>query len=80
MPNLFRANVERCRAALASADVSDDWRELATSLLDQLASMNDDGRLSLPALMLATDSLAMVPGLENFVAELRATAVRDLEA
>lgn len=58
--------------------MSDDLRQLAANLLDHLLSMHDDGRLSIPVFMLAADSLELVPGLEESVAELRATASREL--
>lgn len=75
-----RANLEQCRSVLATLDISDELRLLADNMLDHLLSMHDDGRLSIPVFLLAADSLELVPGLEQAVARLRATAGRELAA
>ena len=72
-----RANLERCRAVLAEADVSDEMRQLARNLIDHLLEMHDAKRLRGLVFLLALDSLELVPGLEDCVALLRETANRE---
>jgi hypothetical protein len=50
---------------------------LAGNLLDHLLEMHDAHRMRVPVLLLALDSLELVPGLEDCVSKLRATAARE---
>jgi hypothetical protein len=72
-----RAQLEQCRTIVADADVSDELRVLARSLLDHLVEMHDARRLRIPVFLLALDSLELVPGIEDCVAKLRAIAARE---
>lgn len=72
-----RANLQLCRAVVADADMSDEFRQLASNLLDHLLEMHDAQRLRIPVFLLALDSLELVPGLEDCVSKLRATAARE---
>lgn len=72
-----RANLEHCRCVLAGAEVSDEMRQLASNLLQHLLEMHDAQRLRIPVFLLALDSLELIPGLEDCVAQLRATASRE---
>ena len=69
-----RVNLENCRTALADADASDEMRQLASNLLDHLVEMHDAHRMRASVLLLALDSLELVPGLEECVAKLREAA------
>lgn len=68
-----RAQLEKCRTVVADADVSDELRLLARNLIDHLLEMHDARRMRGAVLLLALDSLELVPGLEDCVAKLRAT-------
>lgn len=72
-----RANLLRCLAVVEDADVSDELQQLARNLLDHLLEMHDAQRLRIPVFLLALDSLELVPGLEDCVSKLRATAARE---
>ena len=72
-----RVHLEDCRTALADADASDEMRQLASNLIDHLVEMHDAHRMRVSVLLLALDSLELVPGLENAVNKLRATAARE---
>jgi len=72
-----RVHLENCRTALAAADASDEMRQLASNLIDQLVEMHDAHRMRVSVLLLALDSLELVPGLETAVNKLRATAARE---
>lgn len=72
-----RACLEECRAIVADAAVSDEFRLLARNLLDHLLEMHDGNRMRASVLLLALDSLELVPGLEDAVNKLRATAARE---
>ena len=72
-----RVHLENCRTALAAADASDEMRQLASNLIDHLVEMHDAHRMRVSVLLLALDSLELVPGLENAVNKLRATAARE---
>lgn len=69
-----RVNLLRCLAVVEDADVSDEMRQLATDLLDHLVEMHDAHRMRASVLLLALDSLELVPGLEECVAKLREAA------
>lgn len=75
-----RASLEDCRAVLADADASDEMRQLANNLLDHLLEMHDAHRMRVSVLLLALDSLELVPGMENAVSKLRATAAREQDS
>ena len=62
---------------MADADLSDEFRQLVSNLLDLLLELHDAQRLRIPMFVLALDSLQLVPGLEDCVAQLRATAARE---
>ncbi|GHC84983.1 hypothetical protein GCM10007320_29610 [Pseudorhodoferax aquiterrae] len=64
-------HLQACVQALARADASDEMRPLACDLLTRLIRLNDTGRLSRDVLMLALDSLALVPELESHLEPLR---------
>lgn len=64
----------RCRRIVADAGVTDELRVLARDLLDHLLEMHDARRMRPSVLLLALDSLELVPGLEDPVRALRATA------
>lgn len=72
-----RATLEHCRSVVADADVSDELRVLARNLLDHLLEMHDAHRMRASVLLLALDSLELVPGLEDCVSKLRGTAARE---
>ncbi|KQP17768.1 hypothetical protein [Pseudorhodoferax sp. Leaf267] len=72
-----RATLEHCLAVVQDADVDDELRTLARTLLEHLLDMHDARRMRVSVLLLALDSLALVPGLEDCVRQLRATAARD---
>lgn len=72
-----RANIEHCRSVLAEGNGSDEMRQLASNLLNHLLKMHDAQRLRIPVFLLALDSLELVPGLEDEVSKLRATAARE---
>ena len=72
-----RVHLENCRTALAHADASDEMRQLASNLIDHLVEMHDAHRMRVSVLLLALDSLELVPGLEDAVNKLRATAARE---
>lgn len=72
-----RVHLENCRTALAAADASDEMRQLASNLIDHLVEMHDAHRMRMSVLLLALDSLELVPGLETAVNKLRATAARE---
>lgn len=72
-----RETLEYCRRVVADADASDELRVLAGTLLDHLLEMHDAHRMRVPVLLLALDSLELVPGLEDCVSQLRATATRE---
>jgi hypothetical protein len=72
-----RAQLEQCRSVLADVDVSEELRELAANLIAHLLDMHDTRRLRIPVFLLALDSLELVPGLEDCVGKLRATAARE---
>jgi hypothetical protein len=73
-----RACLEECRAVVADAEVSEELRLLGRNLLDHLLEMHNGNRMRASVLLLALDSLALVPGLEDAVSKLRATATREL--
>lgn len=73
-----RMELLRCRQTLASAEVSDELRQLADDLLDRLLGMHDARRLNGPVFLLALESLELVPGLEDSVKALRAAVLRDV--
>ncbi|WP_156373260.1 hypothetical protein [Pseudorhodoferax sp. Leaf267] len=54
--------------------MTDELRVLARDLLDHLLEMHDARRMRPSVLLLALDSLELVPGLEDPVRALRATA------
>nr|WP_186329748.1 hypothetical protein [Variovorax boronicumulans] len=56
---------------LAVADASDEMRALANDLLDKLLSMYDGGRLNREVLLLAMESLALIPALAECVERIR---------
>ncbi|WP_147283035.1 hypothetical protein [Pseudorhodoferax soli] len=62
---------------MASADVNDELRQLGSDLICHLLAMHADGRLNPQILLLALQSLELVPGLEDAVSKLRATAARE---
>jgi hypothetical protein len=72
-----RAQLQQCRAVVAEADVTDELRLLARNLIDHLLEMHDAWRMRGSVLLLALDSLELVPGLEDCVAKLRETAARE---
>lgn len=72
-----RATLEHCRKLVADADVSDELRMLARNLLDHLLEMHDARRMRVSVFLLALESLELVPGLEDCVSRLRATAARE---
>jgi hypothetical protein len=72
-----RACLEECRAIVADADISDELRLLGRNLLDHLLEMHDAHRMRASVLLLALDSLELVPGLEDAVQKLRAAANRE---
>ncbi|WP_156373430.1 hypothetical protein [Pseudorhodoferax sp. Leaf267] len=57
--------------------MTDELRVLARNLLDHLLEMHDAQRMRVPVLLLALDSLELVPGLEDQVSALRAVALRE---
>lgn len=67
-----RANLEHSRTVLAGAEVSDEVRQLASKLIDHLLEMHDAKRLRISVLLLALESLELVPGMEDCVNGLRA--------
>jgi hypothetical protein len=69
-----REQLEQCRHALASAEASDEMHALADDLLDKLLRMHDSCRLSRDVLLLALDSLALIPDLAGCVDRIRAQA------
>lgn len=73
----IRATLEHCRTVLAGSDQSDDMRRLAENLLTHLLEMHDARRLRIPVFLLALDSLELVPGLGDCIAQMRATANRE---
>lgn len=73
-----RAQLEQCRAVVADADVSDEMRHLARNLIDHLLEMHAARRMRGSVLLLALDSLELIPGLEDSVQRLRATAMREI--
>lgn len=72
-----RTCLEECRAVVADADVNDELRQLGMDLIGYLLAMHAEGRLNAPILQLALQSLELVPGLEDAVRKLRATAARE---
>lgn len=72
-----RARLEQCRAIVADADVSDELRLLARNLIEHLIEMHDARRMRGSVLLLALDSLELVPGLEDSVQQLRSTVHRE---
>jgi hypothetical protein len=72
-----RATLEHCRNLVADADLSDELRMLARNRLDHLLEMHDARRMHVSVFLLALDSLELVPGLEDCVSWLRATAARE---
>lgn len=72
-----RVNIEHCRSVLEGADLSDEMRQLASNFLNHLMEMHDAQRLRIPVFLLALDSLELVPGLEDCVRNMRATATRE---
>lgn len=72
-----RAQLEQCRTIVADAEVADELRLLARNLIDHLLEMHDARRMRGSVLLLALDSLELVPGMEDCVAKLRATAMRE---
>jgi hypothetical protein len=72
-----RVCLERCRAVVADADVNDELRQLGSDLIGHLLAMHADKRLNPQILLLALQSLELVPGLEDAVSKLRATAALD---
>lgn len=72
-----RATLKHCRSVVADADESAELRVLARNLLDHLAELHDADRMRVSVLLLALDSLELVPGLEDCVSKLRATAARE---
>lgn len=72
-----RATLVHCRTVVADANVDDELRALARDLLDHLLEMHDAQRMRASVLLLALDSLQLVPGLEDCVSELRKTAARE---
>lgn len=67
-----------CRRVLAASEVAPEMRSLAENLLDHVLEMHEARRLRIPVFLLALDTLELVPGLEECVAEMRATAGREL--
>lgn len=72
-----RETLEHCRRVVAEADTNDELRVLAGNLIDHLLEMHDAHRMRVSVLLLALDSLELVPGLEDCVSKLRATAARE---
>lgn len=66
-----------CRAVVADSNVDVELRVLARDLLDHLLEMHDARRMRASVLLLALDSLELVPGLEDCVNKLRETAARE---
>nr|WP_145550065.1 hypothetical protein [Variovorax boronicumulans] len=73
-----RACLEECRVVVADADVDDDQRQLGLDLIGHLLAMHADRRLNSQILLLALQSLEMVPGLDDQFERLRSTANREL--
>lgn len=67
-----RQLLEQCSVTLVDAEASDEMRALANELVLKLLSLYDDGRLTRDVLLLALDSLSLIPDLEHDVAQLRA--------
>jgi hypothetical protein len=72
-----RVCLEQCRAVVADADLNDELQQLGSDLIGHLLAMHADKRLNTQILLLALQSLELVPGLEDAVSELRATAARE---
>ncbi|PZP92660.1 MAG: hypothetical protein DI587_31380 [Variovorax paradoxus] len=72
-----RAQLEQCRAVVADADVDDELRQLGMDLIGHLLAMHAEQRLNSQILLLALQSLELVPGLEDAVQKLRAAANRE---
>lgn len=67
-----RQLLEQCSVTLVDAEASDEMRALANELVLKLLSLYDDGRLTRDVLLLALDSLSLIPDLEQNAAQLRA--------
>lgn len=67
-----RLLLEQCSNTLVDAEATDEMRALANELVLKLLSLYDDGRLTRDVLLLALDSLSLIPDLERDVEQLRA--------